>query len=294
MRKVVSVGFAALASLVGGGAALAQDDIRGYGEGGKPLWEVEGLVIGGYEPDYLGSNQMHIHALPLPWVVYRGDILRTDDRGTVEGVLLESKRFSFDVSAKMSFPSATNDTARQGMPNLQYLGEVGPRAKMGLFYWQNYATGRLATLQLELPVRVAVSTDLSTLNYRGIDSQPALAFTDTRFLGTRARWKISAGPIFASRSMMDYFYAVPAQYAAVDRPAYTAKAGYLAGDLHTSLAVPVLDRVTAIGSVDYYAMQGAANTASPLMKDKNNISFMSAISVSLYQSTARAHSRSDD
>ncbi len=291
MRKVAvsAAGRVLVVALMLAGVAIPAAWAQDYtGDTGKPLWEIEALAIGGYEPDYPGSNQMHAHVLPVPWFVYRGKFLRTDDRGEVEGLLLQSRRFTFDISAKVSFPSEANDLARTGMPQLQYLGEVGPRAKLGLYYWQNAATGRLATLQLEVPVRAAISSDLTSFAYRGFDSQPALAFVDSRFLNTPARWKLSVGPIFASQGLMNYYYAVPVQYATALRPAYAARAGYMAGDVHTSLEFPIFDRINILGSVDYYALNGASNAASPLMTAKSNISFMTAVSVSLYQSSERA------
>ena len=44
----------------------------------KPLWEA-GLGIGALSfPDYRGSDQSHLYPTPVPYFVYRGDILKSD------------------------------------------------------------------------------------------------------------------------------------------------------------------------------------------------------------------------
>jgi hypothetical protein len=46
-----------------------------------PLWEAGVGVAGLSIPDYRGSDERHGYLLPLPYLVYRGDILRMDRKG---------------------------------------------------------------------------------------------------------------------------------------------------------------------------------------------------------------------
>ena len=58
-----------------GGEVQAQDTNPGR-EAIKPLWEL--CVVGGgtYSPDYPAADKNSLRALALPYIVYRGDILR--------------------------------------------------------------------------------------------------------------------------------------------------------------------------------------------------------------------------
>ncbi|HSB24315.1 MAG TPA: MipA/OmpV family protein, partial [Burkholderiaceae bacterium] len=47
----------------------------------QPLWEA-GLGIGGLRlPDYRGSDQSHDWIVPVPYIAYRGKILKADREG---------------------------------------------------------------------------------------------------------------------------------------------------------------------------------------------------------------------
>lgn len=271
-----------VAAMVFGGAAQAQ-----VNDGGKtlPLYEVEAFAMGGSTPDYPGSDQNHLHGLALPWLTYRGDILRTDEKGTVRGRLVKTGRFELDVSASGSFPvSSSDNTARAGMPDLDWLGEVGPRARAGLYYWQNAATGQLAKLSLELPVRAVFSTDFNSVDYRGILVAPALSFDTNRLWHSDTGLKISAGPLFATERMADYFYQVDAPYVTASRKGYDASGGYLGSRLHIRVNHPLNDRFTLFGTSNIDYLGSSENEDSPLLKETTNYSLLLGFSVSLYQS----------
>src|SRR3954469_1473359 len=52
----------------------------------RPLWEF-GLGAGAVVfPDYRGSDITHVYPVPVPYFVYRGDILKADREG-VRGLL---------------------------------------------------------------------------------------------------------------------------------------------------------------------------------------------------------------
>ncbi|MBF0563401.1 MAG: MipA/OmpV family protein [Alphaproteobacteria bacterium] len=109
------------------------------GDEDKPLYEIEAFAIGGYTPDYPGAAQNHLHAIASPWLAYRGEYLRTEENGSISGRLVHSQRFELGVSVSGSFPSDSKDnTARSGMTRLDWMGELGPRARLNLYYLQNH------------------------------------------------------------------------------------------------------------------------------------------------------------
>ena len=251
-----------------------------------PLYEIEALGWAAYTPDYPGAQQSHIHYMALPWLTYRGEILRTDEGGHVAGRIVHSNRFELDISAAGSFPAhSSNDAARVGMPDLDWMGEIGPRARMNIYYWQNMATGSVSKVGVELPVRTVFSTNLtSRLDYRGVTTSPELFYEAVGLFGSKARLKLGAGPIFGTKELTGYFYQVDSKYAIAGRPAYTALGGYVGSRAELGLTTPVLDWVKAFGkvSLDYYG--GAANADSPLLAKKSNASAMFGMSFSLYRS----------
>src|SRR5687767_4626040 len=63
-----------------------------------PLWEagVLGAVISA--PDYPASNERQTVALPFPYFVYRGPIVRSDEKGLLRGRIFRSERAEIDIS----------------------------------------------------------------------------------------------------------------------------------------------------------------------------------------------------
>ena len=119
----------------------------------KPLWEA-GPGIGPLRfPDYRGSDEASLYPVPLPYFVYRGDILRADRDG-VRGRLFNREYAELSVSVSGTIPVQSEDnTARRGMPDLDYLVELGPRLQ-----WTVARAARWAKLDFELPVRAVFSS----------------------------------------------------------------------------------------------------------------------------------------
>ena len=244
----------------------------------KPLVEIGIFGLAGYSPDYPGSAQNHFHFLPLPFVIYRGDFLRVDPR-SISGVFVENRVVHFDVSATGSFNTSSNNTARQGMPKLDDIGEVGPRLNLTLAH-----DARYARIEAELPVRAVFSTNFKSVAYRGWRAEPELAYIHENFKNTGGRLKLGLGANFATQQLMDYFYTVGPQFVTATRPQYTARAGYLGSSFDASYQLRISSRLTlfALGSGAYYG--GVANANSPLLKKKVNVTGALGMTFSFYQS----------
>lgn len=245
----------------------------------KPLLELGVMGGGGYFPDYPASDHSGLKGIVLPWFAYRGEIIRSDEKGLLRGRLIRSERFEFDVSLNGSFPTDDNG-ARRGMPDLDWMGEVGPRLQITLAQRPD----RKAKVDFELPVRAVFSTDLSNLDYRGVVVQPELAYQAYNVFRTKAVLKLAVGSTFGSEELMDYFYEVAPQYATADRPAYDAEAGYLGSHLALTLALPLTDRISLFGLTRVANHSGATNEDSPLFREETNVSAGFGFTVSLYRS----------
>ncbi len=251
----------------------------------KPLFEA-GVALGGaYLPDYPAAGQSHLKGLVLPFVAYRGKILRSDEKGLLRSRLVKTDRFEFDLSLDGAFASDSDkNSVRRGMPDLDWMGEIGPRVQ-----WTIAKAAHSAKVDIELPVRAVFSTDLSRIDARGYVFEPEIAYQHENFLQQDLEVKVSAGVTFASEDLMDYFYEVEPRFATAARPAFDAKAGYLGAQTQLSLVRSLGDRLNLLMAFRAEFHGGAENVDSPLFQDKATFGMGAALVWSLYQSTARAH-----
>lgn len=261
--------------------ALAQETRR-------PLFEAGVFGGGGFLPDYPAAAQNHARGLVLPYVIYRGEVLRSDDRG-LRGRLYRSEDLEFNLSFNGALGAASRDNrAREGMPDLDTLGEVGPALR-----WVAWRDGARRRVTVEAPIRAVFSTDLEQVRFRGVTLAPELAFEQTDVLRPGARARVGIGPILASGRFMDYFYRVEGQYSRPGRPGYDASGGYLGTRLQFSYRVPVTDRISLGAGGRLENFSGATNAGSPLFRREFNASIFGGISLSLYRSDATVNSAAE-
>lgn len=241
----------------------------------KPLWEL-GIGVGFLQmPDYRGSDENGFYALPYPYLVYRGDILKVDERH-ISGQIFKTDRILLDVSGYGSVPvKSSNNSARAGMPDLDPTFEVGPSLRIILMKDKvnnNYK------LDLAIPVRAFFSTDFSSVRREGWIFHPRINWEKNNIIPeTGIKLGISAGPMFADSSYNAYFYTVEPAYATATRPAYSAGGGYSGSALSVGLSKEYRQFVfNAFVRSDF--LHGAVFEDSPLVKRKTSI--MSGISIS--------------
>jgi outer membrane scaffolding protein for murein synthesis (MipA/OmpV family) len=247
------------------GASAAED---------KPLWELGLGVAPLVSPDYRGSNESRGYVLPLPYIVYRGDILKIDRSG-IYGRLFESDRVKLDLSADAGVPvDSSKNAARLGMPDLDAVFELGPVLEVCL--WRDCNGDR--KLQFRWPVRAVFSTDFGSIESRGGSTHPHLNF-DVKNIGPGEGWNagISAGPLYATERYHDYYYEVAPQYEILPaRPRYDARAGY-SGSRVTLTLSKRFQRIWVGAFARYDALAGATFADSPLVRSDH--AFMAGFSV---------------
>ncbi|MCY4032767.1 MAG: MipA/OmpV family protein [Hyphomicrobiales bacterium] len=258
-------------------AALAQT----ANEETEPLWEagVGGGAI--YEPDYPGSDEHKANGGAAPYIIYRGDIFRLGDGSIVKGVVMETERFEFDISFDASFDADSEDNdARMGMPDLDFLGEVGPQLTINL---GEYHKGQL---ELELPVRAVFSTDFNDLDHRGYVFNPEISYgRDDLFENFNIFLELGAS--FATEELQDYFYQVEEQHATSSRMVYDAEAGYMGSELSVAFSYGITDRLRLFTGVQVSYYGGAANEDSPLLLDEITSTVGAGLVWSIYESDAQ-------
>ena len=180
-----------------------------------PLWELGVGAAAIRFPDYRGSEQSRQYLLPFPSVIYRGDRLKVDRKG-MRGLLFDSERVVLDISLDGAVPvDSDQNGAREGMPDLDAVFEIGPSLKISL-----YDSGPFEA-RLNLPYRYVYSSDFTRLDSHGTQFHPNLSFDYS------GRWHLglSLGPLYASQENHDYYYSVAPVYVTATRPAYQAEGG---------------------------------------------------------------------
>ena len=254
-RLTQRIAFAAIACaslILAAGGAHAQP---------KPLWEA-GLGAGYLRfPDYRGSDRNQSYVLPVPYFVYRGEVLKADRNG-VRGLFFDSDRVEVNVGLSASAPvDSSGNPTRAGMPNLKPTVELGPSLDVNL--WR--AADRQAKLDLRLPLLTGVTIERHPESI-GLQFSPRLNL-DFRDPAGLAGWNLglATGPIFADKKRHQHFYSVQSQYATVARPAYEARAGY-AGTQFLAAVSKRYPRFWVGGFVRYDTLKNAVFDDSPLLK----------------------------
>jgi outer membrane protein len=239
----------------------------------KPLWELGVGFSAMLLPDYRGSNEYRLYTLPYPHFIYRGDVLKVDEN-KISGQIFKTDLILLDVSIYGYLPvKSSNNTAREGMPDLDPTFEIGPAIKIKLL--ENKEDKY--RMNLTVPVRAVFSTDFSSVRREGWVFSPRLNYEkDDIIPQTGLNFGISAGPMFADRGYHEYIYTVDATYATATRPAYYASGGYSGSTLSMGLSKGYKQFIfSAFFSADF--LQGAVFEKSPLVKTDTSI--MAGISI---------------
>ena len=232
----------------------------------KPLWEA-GLGIGALRfPDYRGSDEASVYPVPLPYFVYRGDILQADRDG-VRGRLFNREYAELSVSVSGTIPvQSENNAARSGMPDLKPTLELGP--SIDLHVWRS--TDRRVKLDVILPLRAPLTIERSPESVGWVFS-PRINL-DIEDIGGQDGWSfgVGAGPVFADRRYHDYFYSVAPRFATAARPAYDASAGYSGAHLLTAISKRY-PKYWVGAYLRYDVLSGAVFEGSPLVRSKSSL-----------------------
>lgn len=246
----------------------------------KPLWEA-GLGVAVIDfPDYRGADERHSYVLPLPYLIYRGEVFQSDRDGA-RSRFFNSERFDLDVSLNGSIPVDSSDNAaRSGMPDLDPTLEIGPKLGVKLFHDRS----RGVQIGLTLPVRTVIATDFSHTRNVGWVFEPRVD-VDFRHTWLGEGWNVGVtfGPLYGDKRFHNYFFGVAPEFANAQRTAYTADGGYAGLRLLGSLSrrFPAF-WVGAFVRADTLA--GSVVEASPLVRRKESYAAGFAVTWPLGQS----------
>ncbi|WP_072660321.1 MipA/OmpV family protein [Mariprofundus micogutta] len=247
-----------------------------------PQWEA-GLAIGAASlPQYMGSDERYVFAAPLPYFVYRGDRVKMD-RGGLRAAIFDMEQLSLDVSLGAGLPVRNSNRARAGMPTLNFNLQAGPRLNWHVFDDSG------STLKLRLPVRGILDTSGAFLGWL---SEPDIQLRFRPYSDLKI--ELTSGLLFASKKYHATYYDVAPIYATATRPAYQSKAGLHSVSASAKLVYQYSDTITLFSVARYRNLSPGSIRNSPLVKDRNYLSFAAGIAWSLYQSESLSRISEDD
>ena len=247
-----------------------------------PLWELGAMLAVAGVPHYPSSDENRFEAIPLPYFAYRGRTFRSDENGLLRGRLLISDRAELDISLAGALATNSSDIqSRSGMPDLDWMVEIGPRLEVTLAQ-----AVRHARIDFELPLRTILSTDFSGIDHVGLISVPEIAYQHENLHG--AQVKFGLGITFADQRYQDLLYGVPERYATVARPTYRAQGGYFGSRLQFSFRRRINPTMQIISAarINFYA--GAVNEDSPLFRRQTTASVGLVLVWTMLRSVATA------
>jgi MipA family protein len=244
----------------------------------KPLWEL-GMGAGWLHlPHYRGSDQTRDWLLPIPYFIYRGEVFRADREGARARLVDSKQGFDLDLSVSANTPTRSSDNkARAGMANLAPTVEAGPSLNYTLAQrsgWQ---------LDLRLPARAVFTVERQPKSI-GWTANPELHLSaDVK------GWDVTleGGPVFASREYNRFFYDVSVADVRPGRPAFQSRGGQ-SGWVGTFSASRRLGDFWIGTYMQADSLRGAVFEASPLVRQRMNISYGVGMSWVFKESTARA------
>ncbi|MEK6556568.1 MAG: MipA/OmpV family protein [Bdellovibrionota bacterium] len=243
-----------------------------------------GIGLGFFQlPDYPGAEQSSVRILPLPYMIYRGDVIRADRDGGVRSRFFSGEHIEVDLSVGAAFPvNGSDNRGREGMPELDWMGEVGPR-----LVYQIIKSSR-HNLLFYLPLRYAFSTDFRGVDGRGFVFAPEFVYRKRSIFHRKMSTGLSLSFNWASEDLMDYFYEVEPQYAKADRPQYDARSGYMMTNVSLFSAYVPNNKWLVFGAVSLNYYRDAKNDRSPLMLDNETQSYIFGVVWKFYESKQQA------
>jgi len=261
-----------------------EDDMR-------PVWEAGIFAAAFNSPEYPAADQSQTNVFPSPYFIYRGETLRIGDGSIARAVAIDKIWYELDLSLAASFGANSDDNfAREGMPDLDFIFELGPQLKLRLskFEFEQHGKGELF---LNLQARAAFSTDFSGINKRGYVFQPVFSYRQRGWLSEKTALSVSLSPTWATEKLHDYFYQVDSDFVTQQRQAYDAKSGYLGTDLSIGLSFNATKDIRIFTFARTSLHSGSANEDSPLFRDKSTYSYGVGMVWRLWESEEKVSGR---
>ena len=234
-------------------------------------------------PAYPASGVVNDRQFVVPWFIYRSDSVQVKDGG-VKLIAYESDRLVIDLGISGSLNSDTSNTPlREGMPDLDFIFELGPRFDVPLLDFTNDRDIR-SRVNWITSLRFAVSTDIRNFDYRGPVFNTSLGYRVGGFYNERLSFSASLSTTWLGERLSEYFYSVDPQFVTDTRPEFDAEAGFLNVQLSLGASLKPRPGISTFIGLGFASFAGSENEDSPLFEDDTNTRIIAAFSWRLFKS----------
>ena len=178
--------------------------------------------------------------------------------------------------------NSDNNDAREGMDDLDFLLELGPRLTYRFLPPEDRDE-----LDLALAARAVFSTDFGNFRYQGLTLNPNLTYRRNDFILDDMRGVLSLSPLFGFDGLNDYFYRVSPSEARPGRPAFEADDGYIGTELSIGASWGIMENLRVFGGVQIGYWGHSANDDSPLHRDDWTVGVGGGLRWSIFTSERR-------
>ncbi|MGQ7845545.1 MipA/OmpV family protein [Granulosicoccus sp. 3-233] len=238
----------------------------------RPVWEfgIGGGYFSGF--DYPASSDSNRRGIALPFFVYRGPQWRFGGGG-IRAVAIEQPRIKLDLSMGGSLnANSQGNSAREGMPDLDFLFEIGPQLEVGLLDRTMPSGGRVQ-LRFSAELRAVMSTDFRRMDGRGVVLEAGFGVNYRNFRQSGIDLLAALQSTYASERLQDYFYEVAPVHATEARPRFDAQGGYLESGLFAGIGLTPHRNLRLFMGVFSGWFDGARNEDSPLFETETSTGF---------------------
>jgi outer membrane protein len=196
--------------------------------------------------------------MPYPYIAYSSENLKIDNEG-VEHKLFSLEDLTLQLSLSGTLPVESTG-AREGMSDLDAAGEIGPSLVYNLYKHDIF------DIDIELPIRAVLSTNLKSVEYHGIIYKLK---TLVKFKNDKGdTFEIETGPVWADSRYHNYLYGVEDKFVTSSRAKYKAKGGY--SGYQTAIGLVKNFKHFKVGAfVKHYSLRSSSISDSPL-KERNS------------------------
>lgn len=219
-------------------------------------------------PSYIGSKKQNNLLLPFPYIKYSNKYINVD-RDKIYNEIYNTDNTKIEISLRGMFPSKSDNTAREGMPDLDAILEIGPKITHNLF------TNNKMKIDLEVPFRGAFSIGNRLFNYEGFYTSFDLSYKNKIFNDFNLIF--NNGISYSNETLNNYYYEIDSIYTNPNRNEYHSKSGY--SGFHTSLAITKKDEKFWYGAfIKHYSLKNSVFENSDLVEKNYSLLYGLAFS----------------
>lgn len=224
-------------------------------------------------PSYIGSKSSNAFVSPVPYVRYKSEKASLG-RGGFQYKFFNNDNLSIDLSLGASLPvDSENSKAREGMDDLDFALEVGPRLNYKVY------EDEANKVTFKFPIRAVVSTDVKSFDRQGFLVVPNMNY---RYKKDHFQMKVKTGPIWADEVYHNYFYGVSQNDATATRQSYDAQGGY--NGYRNTVSMKYKNDKWSYGAfVSHFNIDGTSFEDSPLVETENAFFLGTFISYTFYK-----------